>query len=105
MERIQLSNLQTTLNNSSKVVVMVVADWCGQCKMLKMLMNKIINNYSEITFVEIDADLDKLWNSKEYEVNSVPTFLFFKDEQLVNTIEGYQYENNLVKILDQFKSE
>lgn len=104
MERISINELDSKINASSKVVAIAAADWCGQCRMLKLIVAKIKDNYPGIVFVELDVEGDNLWEHSTYDIKEVPTFLFFKDAELIERIVGYQYEDKLTEILNQFKN-
>lgn len=104
MERIAIDKFEARVNASDKVVAIATADWCGQCKMLKLIIEKVKDNYPEILFIELDTEGDKLWDEERFKIHSVPTFLFFNKGELINNIEGYQYEEKLVELLDQFKN-
>ncbi len=105
MERLTLQNLEQKITNEEKVVVLVLADWCGQCRMQKAIIEKHKDAFEGIIFTEIDAETEKIWDHSTYQIKSVPTFLFFKNGELTNTIEGYQYEKDFLTLLNQFKSE
>jgi len=61
LEKIKIDNLNKKIENDEKLLLLIVAEWCGQCKMSKELLEKIIVNYSDIVFVEIDVDDNNLW--------------------------------------------
>ncbi len=104
MERITINKLNEKLNSDNKVLLVAVADWCGHSRMLKQIIEKHKLNYPEIVIFEIDVEDNKLWDHQVYEVKKVPSMFFFKEENMIKKIEDYQYENDLLKLLDQFKS-
>ena len=70
------------------VIVDFFATWCGPCKMLTPVIEKMSSNYPDISFVKIDVD--ECPNiSKEYGIMSVPTLLKFIDGNLVDKKIGY----------------
>lgn len=104
MERITLKELKHKIESEEKVFVLVLADWCGQCKMQKTIISKYIEQFKCITFTELDTETEKAWDHTEYQIKSVPTFLLFKNGELTQTIKGYQYEKDFLKLLNQFKN-
>lgn len=104
MERVTLKELEQQLLINDKIFVLLVADWCGQCKMLKTSLNKHMSKFINIHFVEIDVESENLWEHKEFNITSVPSILLFKKEELINKIVDYQYEVDLLKILNEFNN-
>lgn len=104
MERISIDKLEGKIHTSDKVVAIATADWCGQCRMSKLQIEKFKETYPEILFIELDVEGDNLWEHSEYKITEVPTFLFYKDKELIETVIGYQYEDKLNNLLNQFKN-
>ncbi len=102
MERIAVSKLEQIFTTNNKVVVMVVADWCGQCKMLKLIIEKHLSNFPNLHFIEIDGESENLWEHNKYKISQVPTLFFVENEEIINTIEGYQYEGEMLELLNSF---
>lgn len=78
------------LQSSKPVVVKFGAPWCPACTRSKAPYAKIATDpeFAHITFVEMDFDK----NSKvaqDYDVQSLPTFLYFKDGKLGATKTGF----------------
>lgn len=105
MERITIEHLEGKLNSTKKVLLIAVADWCGQSRMLKQIVEKHMNDYPEVVIYEIDVEANKMWNHQVYQINKVPSLLFFNEGALVNKIEEYQYEIDFLKLLNQFKND
>lgn len=104
MEKILLEQLSQKITTDERLLVIVSAEWCGECRMLKLLIDKVKEDYPEIVFAEIDADQDDLWENKDFEVKEVPTFLLFKNGEMIKTVSGYQYEEKLRELLDELKN-
>lgn len=55
------------------------ADWCGPCKIMKPIFDKIAPEYKgKIEFKKIDVEVDNTMASK-FGVLSIPTFVILKD--------------------------
>ncbi len=65
------------------------ATWCGPCRMLAPVINEIKRKYPNVKFEDIDIDED-YENVQKYSVNSVPTVIIEKDNQLLERFTGLQ---------------
>ncbi len=77
------------LKHKGIVLVDFFAEWCGPCKLTSPIVEELSNdpNYKDISFVEIDVDADNEL-AAQYNVLSIPTFLIFKDGQVVSQFIG-----------------
>lgn len=100
MEKINLIDVNRRIDTNEKVFLKVSAEWCGQCKMTKLIFDKIISKYPNIIFLEIDVDDNNLWDDKILNVKQVPTFIGYNKKKIVFDIVGYQAEEELLKLLD-----
>jgi thioredoxin 1 len=69
------------------VVIDFFATWCGPCKAIAPLYEKLAGIFTEITCVKVDVD-----ESQElvdnFGVRAMPTFVFLKDGEVVKRVEG-----------------
>lgn len=72
---------------NEKVVVKFSAVWCGPCSRLAPHFNAAAER-SDATFVHIDVDKADADLVSEYNIQSVPTVLGFKDGALTATIQS-----------------
>ncbi|EPY54232.1 thioredoxin Trx2 [Schizosaccharomyces cryophilus OY26] len=78
----------TRLVNDDKVsVVDFYADWCGPCKFLSPLLEKLSNSHSKSSFIAVDADKFSELAQKN-EVYALPTVVLFKKGQELDRIVG-----------------
>ena len=74
--------------NDSSMVLIIVADWCGNCQiMAPMLKNLAFQYRGKIKFVMVDADTCKEIN-EEYDLEVLPLFLFFCGSNLIDQVRG-----------------
>ena len=80
------------IDSGEMVVVDFGADWCGPCKMVGPMIEKMAEKYADkvkIGKINID-DYDVL--ASTYGVRNIPTILFFKNGELVDKQVGATQE-------------
>lgn len=82
-----LSEFQSAIAFEGLTVVDFYAVWCGPCKMISPVLEKLSNNYTQAQFLKVDVD-EAADVAQEYAVAAMPTFIFFKNGQKVETIVG-----------------
>lgn len=89
------------LSTDMPTIVDFYASWCGPCKMLAPVLEKIKIRYADSLKVE-KIDIDKYPDiASKYEIMSVPTLMFFAGEELVRRETGFLPEEKLVEIIEK----
>ncbi|BAC43962.1 thioredoxin [Malacoplasma penetrans HF-2] len=95
------SNIETLINQTNITVVKYGATWCGPCKMLALVLEKLADEMGDVTFVDVDVDDDDAeMTVKSSEVSSVPLMVFYKNGQPVNRVLGFRPEEEIVRIIE-----
>ena len=86
---------------NDRVLVDFSASWCGPCKMLSLVLDKV-DDEKLIDIYKIDIDEnDKL--ADEYKIYSVPTLIIFENKKEVKRISGYMSFDELKGWLEDEK--
>lgn len=88
------------LKNKGVVLVDFFATWCGPCKMTGPIIDQLAEELKNVKFVKIDVDQNQELAS-EYQVFSIPTFLVFKDGQVVNQFVGAQSKEGFLSEINK----
>lgn len=83
--------------NQDKVLVDFYAEWCGPCKMLTPVLERLGDSF-EIVKVDVDKHFDL---AKEYGIMSVPTLFIFKNGKVVKQMIGFNGYDELKDELER----
>jgi thioredoxin 1 len=76
------------LNSDVPVFVDFYADWCGPCKMMSPVIDKLADEFDgKIKVGKINVD-DNAEVAMKYNIMSIPNMKFFKGGQVVDEVIG-----------------
>lgn len=84
---INIENATDFKVNLGLFAVKFTADWCGPCKKQQPNIDKMEQEFPQITFISVDIDLIPDFNNK-YKVKSIPLLVLIKDGIEVDRISG-----------------
>ena len=103
MEVIKLNNenFKTEVLESNKVVLIdFYADWCGPCKMMSPVIDKIAEESDDrIKVCKLNVD-DAQDIAVAYDVMSIPTLILFKDGTELNRLVGLQSKQEVLDMIN-----
>lgn len=78
------------LKDSGLVLVDFFATWCGPCKMMAPVIEKLAEEYAgKVKIGKLDVDANGN-TAMKYEIQSIPTLIFFKKGEIVDKLMGFQ---------------
>lgn len=92
---ITTKELQEKIENGEKVMVDFWATWCGPCKMLKPIFERVISeNTTDVQMYTMDVDSNREM-AVSLGIRSVPTIKVFNNGQVVDTRVGVIQEDEI----------
>lgn len=90
------------LNEKNKLVfVDFYADWCGPCRLTSPLVEELANELPNVKFIKINVDENSELASR-YSIFSIPTFLFFKNGEVVHQLVGANSKQRFIEEINKF---
>ena len=86
------------LEKNGVVLVDFYADWCGPCKMVSPVVDEISDEREDIAVGKINVD-ESMLIAMQYNVQSIPTLIVFKDGVEKSRIVGYVPKEEILKML------
>lgn len=76
------------------------AEWCGPCKMLGPVIEKLAEDFDgKCVIGKVNVD-DEPELAQRYGIMSIPTVMFFKDGQEIDKKIGVQPPQEFVKVIE-----
>jgi len=93
---------KTVLQSELPVVVDFWAPWCGPCRMVAPVLDKIAKEYNgKVVIAKVNTDENPQWAQK-FNVRGIPTMLFVNDGEVVHSQVGALPEPMLKNVLNEF---
>ena len=95
-------NFEELVMKAKKLVIVDFwAEWCGPCKAIAPILDKISDEFSDNVLIgKVNVDEVKEVPVK-YGIRSIPTLLFFSNGEIVRQEVGLQSEKALVDNINQ----
>lgn len=97
-----IKDFDLLLENNKFVFVDFYAQWCGPCKKITPYIEELSLIYDNITFIKVDIEANKEIEklSNNLKIESIPTFILFKNGKEYGRVTGCNKEKieNLLDI-------
>jgi thioredoxin 1 len=91
------------LKSDQLVLVDFYADWCGPCKMLAPTIEEVAKEYKGSAKVgKLNVD-ESPKTAEKYRVMTIPTMLFIKNGQVLDTVVGVIPKAQITERLEKLK--
>ena len=81
------SNFDKVTSSEKPTLVDFWAEWCGPCKTMHPVFDRLVKQYSNIQFARLNVDSSQSL-AMRFSVQSIPTFLMFKSGQIIDKMIG-----------------
>jgi len=76
------------------------AEWCGPCKMIAPTIHELAEQFNgQLKVCKMDVDSNQR-TAQEYAVRSIPSLLFFKGGEVIDTVVGAVPKQRLEEVIE-----
>jgi thioredoxin 1 len=95
-------NFETTLKDNRLALVDFWAQWCGPCRMLNPIMDRLEETYKDkVVIGKVNSD-EEMELAVKFMVRSIPTVIIVKDGEVVERFAGAAPERMYAEKLDYY---
>ena len=78
------------------------AVWCGPCKMMMSILEKAVAPFDENQLKVGKINIDECRElAAQYKIHTIPTFIIFKDGQVVDVLIGVQSQKMIANAINK----
>ncbi len=81
------SNFDKTISGNNLTLVDFWAQWCGPCKLMHPVFERMAKKHSQIKFGRVNVDQNQPIAAR-FGVQAIPTFIMFKNGQEIDKMMG-----------------
>lgn len=89
---------QEVLQSDKTVLIDFWASWCGPCKMLAPIIDKVAQELENVKVCKINVD-EETELARKYNIVSIPTLVVIKNGQVLRNSVGLKSKTEIIELV------
>lgn len=89
---------QEVLQSDKTVLIDFWASWCGPCKMLAPIIDKVAQELENVKVCKINVD-EETELARKYNIVSIPTLVVIKNGQVLRNSVGFKSKTEIIELV------
>ncbi|MDX1533878.1 MAG: thioredoxin [Nitrosopumilaceae archaeon] len=84
---LDMNSFDSTISGNNLVLVDFWSEWCGPCRAMHPIFDRMAKKYRQIKFGRVNVDQNQPI-AQRFQVQAIPTFIMFKNGEVVDRMMG-----------------
>ena len=104
MEIISVDKYLEVIQEDKLTVIDFYADWCGPCKILGPILEKVSEDYEDVNFYKLDVNTEEGQRlAQGVGISGIPTVKFYRNNEEIHSATGLAPEDKIRSQIDDLK--
>ena len=99
VQKINKTAFETAVSAEKTVLVDFYADWCGPCRMMSPIIDKVAESRPDVFIGKINVDEEQEL-AQQFGIYSIPTLVVIKDGQVTEQTSGTKTVAQILAMLE-----
>ncbi|MCK5884428.1 MAG: thioredoxin family protein [Bacteriovoracaceae bacterium] len=100
VKELNQGNYDSSMEGDHLKVIKFGADWCGPCKMIGPVLEKISGEFENVEIYDVNVDQNQDLSVK-YAVRGIPAVYFVKNGNVVDSFVGARGEADIISMINK----
>ena len=92
------NNINSLIHEDRPVLIDFYADWCGPCRMVSPIIEKIANENGDIAVAKVNVENEHEL-ARRFGIASIPTLVVMRSGEIVGRSVGAQPEHKILSLV------
>lgn len=96
-----MEKFEDLIRSPKPILIDFFAEWCGPCRAMAPILEQVKRQVDDNRIIKVDVDKHETLAAR-YQIQSVPTFVLFKNGEVLWRHAGVIQANDLTRVIKQY---